>query len=64
MFAFPSVQPHSWCGEYEYGEVQSMLQSVREAESDGMLTTEEAEEAEGIRPEKTNPDAGPSSFRE
>jgi hypothetical protein len=64
MFAFPSVQPHSWCGEYERGEVASMVARVLDNSADGMLTTEEAEEAEGIRPEKTNPDAGPSSFRE
>jgi|LakMenEpi03Aug12_release.lakeMendotaPanAssembly.Ray.scaffolds.fasta_scaffold31640_13 hypothetical protein len=53
MFAFPAVHPHSWCGEYEYGEVQSMLRAVREAESDGMLTTEEAEAFLAVRPEAT-----------
>ena len=53
MFAFPSVQPHSWCGEYEYCEVQSALQAVREAESDGMLTTEEAEAFLAVRPQAT-----------
>jgi flagellar biosynthesis/type III secretory pathway M-ring protein FliF/YscJ len=50
MFSFPSVHPTSWCGEYEHGEVQSMLQAVREAESDGMLTTEEAEAFLAVRP--------------
>jgi len=53
MFAFPSVHPTSWCGEYEHGEVQSMLQAVREAESDGMLTTEEAEAFLAVRPKAT-----------
>jgi hypothetical protein len=51
MFAFPSVHSHSWCGEYEFGEVQSMLQAVREAEGDGMLTTGEAEVFLAVRPE-------------
>ena len=53
MFAFPSVHPHSWCGEYEHGEVQSMLQAVREAEADGTLTTEEAESLYAVRSEPT-----------
>jgi hypothetical protein len=35
LFAFPSVHPTSWCGEYEHGEVQSMLQA------EAFLTEEE-----------------------
>ena len=57
MFAFPSVHPTSWCGEYEHGEVQSMLQAVREAESDWMLTTEEAEAFLAVRPEPATVEA-------
>lgn len=59
MFAFPSVHPHSWCGEYEHGEVQSMLEAVREAEGDGMLTTEEAEAFLAVRPEPPTVEAKP-----
>jgi hypothetical protein len=61
MFAFPSVQPHSWCGEYEWGEVASIVAQVLDNSADGMLTTEESEECEGIRPEKKNLDAAPAA---
>ena len=61
MFAFPSIQPHSWCGEYERGEVASIVAQVLDNSADGMLTNEEAEQAEGIRPEKTNLDAAPAA---
>jgi hypothetical protein len=53
MFAFPAVHPHTWCGEYEHGEVQSMLKAIREAQVDGMLTTEQAEAFHAVRPEVT-----------